>query len=405
MQITFIRHAETIGNLSHVWQGHGDSPLTERGRRQAGDLGGRPSLADFDLVVASDLGRVQETAQLAGLEPEVDPAWREIHLGRWEGLTSTEIAERYPDELAALRSGEDVALGGGESSSELRERTEAAIGAIVDRTDPGDRVAVLTHGGVIQSVIGRHLGISGSPRPWPVDRLSNTSMTTFEFGDQRVLRVLNDASHTDTTGHPDETGQVVALVRHGETYGNLDGRWQGITDGALTETGLAQAADLATAYNGLDHVYASDLQRAKDTAAALAAASGTGVTVREDLHELDFGEWEDLTPAQMREQWPDEWAAVYVHDQDLPRGITGETAEAMGLRIARAVEEMAAAHPGARVAAVTHGGAIRAYAADLIGLPFDNRSHLAIAGNTGVSHIRMAGHGPVLSSYNMRPGR
>ncbi|MBU1225656.1 MAG: histidine phosphatase family protein [Actinobacteria bacterium] len=57
------------------------------------------------------------------------------------------------------------------------------------------------------------------------------------------------------------------------------------------------------------------------------------------------------------------------------------------------------------MAVVTHGGAIRAYAADLVGLSFDNRSHLALPGNTEVSHIRVAAHGPVLSSYNMRPGR
>ena len=405
MQITFIRHAETIGNLSHVWQGHGDSPLSGRGRTQAGALGRRPSLNDFDLVVASDLGRVQETARLAGLEPELDLAWREIHLGRWEGLTSAEVGECYPDEVAALRSGEDIPLGGGESSSALAERIGAAIATVIDRTDLGDRVAVLTHGGVIQSVIGGHLGISGRPRPWPIDRPANTSMTTFEYADRRILRVMNDASHAETARHPDETGPIIALVRHGETYANVDGRWQGVTDGALTELGMAQAARLAASYDGLDHVYASDLRRAKDTAAALAAASGTGVTIRHDLHELDFGDWEDLTPEQMQERAPDRWEAVYIHNQDLPRGFTGETAEAMGVRIAKAVEEIAAAHPDGRVAAVTHGGAIRAYAADLIGLSFDDRSHLAIGGNTGVSHIRMAVHGPVLSSYNMRPGR
>ncbi len=77
----------------------------------------------------------------------------------------------------------------------------------------------------------------------------------------------------------------------------------------------------------------------------------------------------------------------------------------MGHRMSRAVEEIAAEHPAGRVAAVSHGGAIRAYAADVIGLSFDNRSHLALAGNTEVTHIRMASHGPVVSAYNMRPGR
>ncbi|MBU1225655.1 MAG: histidine phosphatase family protein [Actinobacteria bacterium] len=338
MQITFIRHAETISNSSHVWQGHRDSPLSERGRLQAAALGRRPSLGSFDLVVASDLGRVQETAHLAGLEPEVDSAWREIHLGRWEGLTSAEIGARYPDDMAALRGGEDIPLGGGESSSALVERIEAAIAAIADRTDPGDRVAVLTHGGVIQSVVAGHLGLRGRPRPWPIDRLVNTSMTTLEYAGRPILRVFNDASHTEAARHPDETGSLVALVRHGETLANVEGRWQGVTDGALTEEGLAQAARLAAVYDGFGHVYASCLQRARDTAAALAAARGVGVAIRGDLHELDFGKWEDLTPEQVQEQSPEAWAAVYVHHRDLPRGAIGETAAAAGRRIAAAVQ-------------------------------------------------------------------
>ncbi|MCJ7724788.1 MAG: histidine phosphatase family protein, partial [Acidimicrobiia bacterium] len=248
-------------------------------------------------------------------------------------------------------------------------------------------------------------GLRERPRPWPIDRVANTSMTTFEYADDAMLRTFNDDSHTEAARHPDETGPTVALVRHGETLANVEGRWQGITDGALTRRGRQQAAQLAAVYDGLDHVYASDLQRAKDTAAALAAASGVGVTVRADLHELHFGEWEDLTTAQMLEGWRDAWEAIYIHHQDLPRGSTGETAAAMGRRIERAVAEIAAAHPDGRVAAVTHGGAIRAYAADLVGLSFDNRSHLAIAGNTEVSHIRIGERGQVLSSYNMRPGR
>ncbi len=87
MQITFIRHGETTGNTTHVWQGQGDSPLSSQGRRQAADLGSRPSMAEFDLVVSSDLGRVLETARLAGLDPAPDPVWREMGIGSWEGFT------------------------------------------------------------------------------------------------------------------------------------------------------------------------------------------------------------------------------------------------------------------------------------------------------------------------------
>lgn len=405
MQITFIRHAETAGNVAGVWQGHGDSPLTEWGREQARLLGSRPGLRAFDRVVSSDLGRVRETARLAGLDPEPDPAWREIALGDWEGLTSAEIAERFPEQLEALRAGRDIELLGGESTTELGARVDAAIAAIREQSDDGDHVAVVTHGGIIATVVARHLDLPGRPRPRAIGRLANTSLTTLEFGDDPTMLVFNDATHTGRHLEPGDGATMVALVRHGETEANVEGRWQGITDGPLTEQGRLQAARLAAAFDGLDHVYSSHLQRAADTAAALAGSSGVGVTVRHDLYELHFGEWEDLTPAEMRERWPDEWAAIYVHDRDEPRGITGETAEALGMRISAAVAEIGAAHRGARVAAVTHGGAIRAYAADVVGLSFDNRSHLALPGNTEVTQVIVGEDGPVLASYNSRPGR
>jgi broad specificity phosphatase PhoE len=238
----------------------------------------------------------------------------------------------------------------------------------------------------------------------PFDRLRNTSLTTLEIDGTPILRVFNDASHTITRSHSDEDGTVVALIRHGETEANLTGRWQGVTDGPLSSRGRAQAEALASHYDGIAHIYTSHLSRARLTGAALAAASGVELTERPDLHEIDFGEWEDLTAEEARARHREEWDAIYVHHRDLPRGRTGETAGGAGQRIAAAVEEIAAAHPGARVAAVTHGGAIRAYAAAVVGLGFDNRSHLALPGNVEVTHVRMAGVGPVLAAYNMRPG-
>ncbi len=404
MQITFIRHGETTGNATHVWQGQGDSPLSPQGRRQAAGLGARPSMAGFDLVVSSDLGRVMETARLAGLHPEPDPVWREMGIGSWEGFTRSELDDRFPDGVAALRRGEDVTVHGGETWTEFGQRVDAAVASLIDRCDPGDQVAVITHGGVIHSLVSGHLGLRSRPRPRPIDNLRNTSLTIFEFGDSPCITVFNDATHTPEVTHPDEAGPVVALIRHGETIANLEGRWHGITDGPLSDRGVEQAAALAAAYDGVAHVYTSHLVRAMDTGRALADAAGVGRTVRDDLHEIDFGAWEGLTPQQVAERFPEEWQAIFVDGEDLPRGGTGETMDGVGRRIGTAIEEMAAAHPDARVAAVTHGGAIRAYAAGIVGLDFTNRSHLGLPGNTEVTHVRVAAHGPVLVGYNMRPG-
>jgi probable phosphoglycerate mutase len=404
MQITFIRHAETAGNTRHVWQGHSDSPLSETGRRQAADLGRRPQVRGFDLVVGSDLGRVVATVRSAGLDHEPDPVWREVDVGAWEGLTRDEVAEQFPEELEALQRGEEVRIGGAETWKEFGERVDSAVADLVGRCDPGDRVAVFTHGGVIHSLVAGHLGLRARRRPLPFDRLGNTSLTTFRIGEAVSLETFNDASHTRVARHPNETGLVVALIRHGEAVANVVGRWQGITDGPLSDLGREQAAGLAARYDGLSHVYTSHLSRARETAAALAGASGVGVIVRGDLHEIDFGEWEDRTPEEVRERFPADWKAVHEDHVDIPRGRTGETAAEVALRMAGAVESIAAAHSEGRVAAVGHGGAIRAYAAEVVGLGFADRGRLAIPGNTGVTHIRIPGNGPVLSSHNMRVG-
>src|SRR5712691_4100919 len=85
----------------------------------------------------------------------------------------------------------------------------------------------------------------------------------------------------------------ILLARHGETVFNVEGRWQGQSDSALTERGLAQARELARAVidEPIAAVYSSDLGRAIDTARAVATAHGVQVSPEELLRELNCGEW------------------------------------------------------------------------------------------------------------------
>src|SRR5437870_4488369 len=87
------------------------------------------------------------------------------------------------------------------------------------------------------------------------------------------------------------------LVRHGEARGNRELRYLGSSDVALTALGQEQARRLARALCGfpLTAIYTSPLTRARETAQAIAAATGLDVDVRSDLREGDFGAWERLT--------------------------------------------------------------------------------------------------------------
>ena len=402
IDITLIRHGETEGNAGDVWQGHGDSALTPLGRRQAADLGRRMAGRSFDRVVASDLGRVLDTARRAGLDPEPMKEWREVDLGRWEGLSRVSVVERFPDEVAALAAGDDVPLGGGERWSEFGERIDTALDALVEGADDGDRIAVVAHGGVVHAVVAGTLGFRGRRRPWPVGPASNTSITRLHVDDgSRTIRVFNDASHTETAAGPAE-GATLALIRHGESEGNVRGTWQGITDGALTDRGRRQADDLAAWYRRPTALYASRLRRARDTAAALGRRVGADPVIRDDVVEMSFGAWEDLTTEEIVARDGAAFAAAFEHDH--PRGGDGETFAGVAERMRSALGEIAEGHAGETVGVVSHGGAIRAFAATAAGLSHATRNRIAIPDNASVSHVRFGADGPVIEDYNTPGG-
>lgn len=96
------------------------------------------------------------------------------------------------------------------------------------------------------------------------------------------------------------------LARHGQTEWNRDGRMQGRLGGPLTETGRAQAVDLAAAARalGVRRLLTSPLPRAVETARVVAAALGVDPVMRDELVETDFGECSGLTEAQIADRFP-----------------------------------------------------------------------------------------------------
>ena len=140
---------------------------------------------------------------------------------------------------------------------------------------------------------------------------------------------------------------TLLLARHGETDWNRELRIQGSSDIELNELGRRQAQSLAQELTDveLDAIYASDLRRARATAAAVAATHGLEVTLDPRLRERSFGSWEGLTREDVNAMPPGSH-----HD--------GETDEEVRERMLAAVREIAAAHPGEEVLIVSHGGAL-----------------------------------------------
>ncbi|MHC4789759.1 MAG: histidine phosphatase family protein [Planctomycetota bacterium] len=157
-ELWLIRHAESTWNAVGRWQGQGDPPLSARGRGQARRLSRRLEEAGIGAVVSSDLARAQQTAatlaDALGLPLSLDPRLRERDLGAWTGLGGAEIQTRWPRELARLRAGDpELRPGGGETLGELQARVEQALAALAQQA-PAERVAVVTHLGVIRLLSG-----------------------------------------------------------------------------------------------------------------------------------------------------------------------------------------------------------------------------------------------------------
>src|ERR687894_931603 len=100
---------------------------------------------------------------------------------------------------------------------------------------------------------------------------------------------------------------TILLARHGETDWNAERRWQGHTDRQLTPRGREQARALAErlADTDLEAVYASDLSRARETAAAVAERQELEVRTLPELREVDVGSWAGLTKTEALERFPD----------------------------------------------------------------------------------------------------
>lgn len=153
----FVRHGESEANAARRFAGQSDSPLTERGRRQAEAVAEELAKVKFDRIVSSDLSRTRDTAEVIarrqGIGVEVIPELREIDVGERTGTPF--------DEARGLPNWSDdgfVAWPGGETLDGVLARVLGAIDRLT-RESPGKTILVVGHGGVNRILISHFLGI------------------------------------------------------------------------------------------------------------------------------------------------------------------------------------------------------------------------------------------------------
>ena len=198
MRILLIRHGRQNSPLCNV-----NVPLAEEGRRQAELLGERLKKEHVDAVWSSDLIRAVETADIINeklqVPREIRENLKEISFGDMEGLSDSVIADRFEDFLRGRAKMEkDMAYPGGESAADVVKRVLPVMKEISEHDY--DTVAVVTHGGVIRSLVAHYLGMDLARVPLLAGHLENCGITELWMrkSDGRViLNRFNDASHLE----------------------------------------------------------------------------------------------------------------------------------------------------------------------------------------------------------------
>ncbi len=188
-------------------------------------------------------------------------------------------------------------------------------------------------------------------------------------------------------------------MRHGQTPTTgavLPGRAPGLH---LAEAGTQQAARVAERIAELktvDAIYASPLERARETAAPIGKARGLRVQIDRGLLECDFGEW---TGAELKQLMKlPEWGTVQRAPSTF-RFPNGESFTEMQARMVTAVDRLRAKHPGGTIVCVSHADPIKALVAHAMGTHLDLFQRIVIS-TCSVSAVAYATGGPIVLTVN-----
>lgn len=209
-ELVVIRHGETDWNRQGRMQGQLDVDLNTTGRLQAQALARRFMGEAFAALYSSDLMRAYDTAMLIAAQSRhriaMDPRLRERHLGVFQGLTKGQAEQEFPDDFGYYVAGDaERPIPRGESKRQRHRRTLEVLGDIA-RRHSGCRIVVVTHGGVLDSLLRHALRIPlEGPRPF---RMPNTAVNTF-----RVRGGRWKAVEWGDLGHLEGEGQSIPPVR------------------------------------------------------------------------------------------------------------------------------------------------------------------------------------------------
>ena len=199
--VFLARHGETLWNVERRFQGHRDSPLSERGLEQARRLGERLAREPLAAVYASDLGRTRSTAEFVarphGLEVRTHPGLREIDTGHWTGLHRDDVRANpaWAPMLQVYRERPaEHRMPGGETIGDVHARALVALREIAAR-HRGETIAVISHHVVVEMILAHALGFP-LEQLWLPHRGGNCFLSVLHVYAETIdPRVIYDGAH------------------------------------------------------------------------------------------------------------------------------------------------------------------------------------------------------------------
>ncbi|HIA00380.1 MAG TPA: histidine phosphatase family protein [Myxococcales bacterium] len=201
IRLFLVRHGTTNANEDGLFLGQTDSPLNENGRAEAQALAQRLAGADIDLMIASDLARARETAEIIALahpnlELSLDKRLREIHLGEFDGLPADQVHAEHPETIQAWINNPSSARmpgAGAETLGEVQARMWKLVEEIT-KDGSAQNIMLVSHTFAILSLVCKVLDINLDRfRNLFIDRGSISEIRWGRFGP--ALACFNDTAH------------------------------------------------------------------------------------------------------------------------------------------------------------------------------------------------------------------
>ncbi|MGB3651290.1 MAG: histidine phosphatase family protein [Rivularia sp. (in: cyanobacteria)] len=330
-RVIIVRHGESTYNIVRRIQGHLDeSELTQKGCDDAVKVGKALNNISFDAIYCSPLKRAKQTAEIIHREIKANldntPALQqnhkimEIHLPLWEGMLSTEVQEKFPEDQKIWKENPEklrMLVKDGETTVEyfpilaLYEQAKEFWQEILPKHQ-NQTILVVAHSCINRCLIQAAIKIA----PGYMQRIqqSNCCINVLNFAgnlDEKVqIESFNQTQHMGQelpSLRPNHRGIRLLLVRHGETDWNQQSRYQGQVDVSLNDNGKLQSEKVAEFFKdvSIDKVFSSSLLRAKETAEIiLQQHQNVKLELNDGFKEIIHGAWEGKTEIEIEQEFP-----------------------------------------------------------------------------------------------------